>query len=140
MKVKKIKPLKSRPEPEINFIESFPSINLLGQPGYRNSHGKSGLGYFETQTEMARMKGLMFSWLITGKFKTRNPVFLIFLTFVGVINSCPIFLLFAGEGGRRAFFGAFFLFAPYTLIGILILINVALSLIKCEEGESITGD
>ena len=40
---------------ENNFLKSFPSINLPGQPGYRNSHGKSGLGYFETKTEMARM-------------------------------------------------------------------------------------
>jgi len=31
-------------------------------------------------------------------------------------------------------------FGTYLVIGILILINVVLSLVRCDEGESITGD
>jgi hypothetical protein len=30
--------------------------------------------------------------------------------------------------------------APSVLIGVLILVNVVLALIRCEDGESITGD
>ena len=116
------------------------TVYMLGLPGHRTAMNRSGLGYLPTQAEWAYMQGLMFHWMITGKFRTRNPVFIIFLAYFGIINACPILLLFAGEEGRQAFFSNFFFFAPYTLIGVLILVNVILGLIRFSDGKSITGD
>ena len=86
------------------------TVYMLGIPGHRTAMNRSGLGYLATQTEWAYMQGLMFRWLITGKFKTRNPLFIIFLTYMGIINACPILLLFAGEDGIQVFFMNFFFF------------------------------
>src|SRR5258706_5783972 len=62
---------------------------LVGWPGYRTANNKSGLGYLETQTELAHMQGLMLRWLITGKFISHNPIYLfmmfIFALFIGVL-------------------------------------------------------
>lgn len=115
------------------------TVYMLGLPGHRTAMNRSGLGYLATQAEWAYMRGLMLRWMITGKFKTRNLVFIIFLSFIGIINACPILLLFAGKEARQLFFSNFLIFAPYTLIGILILVNVILGLIRFKEGKDITG-
>jgi hypothetical protein len=113
---------------------------LISWPGYRTSMNKSGLGYVETQAELARMRGLFIRWLVTGKFKTRNPVFLALIAIYGILSASPILLVFAGIDGQTAFFRNWIFFGPHTLIGILLLLNVILSLIKCDKDESITGD
>jgi len=113
---------------------------LIGWPGYRTSQNKSGLGYMETQAELAHMRGLFIRWLVTGKFKTRNPVFLVLITIYGILSALPVLLVFAGIEGRSAFFRNWYFFGPPTLIGVLLLLNVILSLIKCDKDESITGD
>jgi hypothetical protein len=112
---------------------------LIGWPGYRTSRNKSGLGYVETQAEWAHMQGLFFRWLITGKFKTRNPFYLLFISIYGFMNASPILLFIAGEEGQTGFINNWLIFLPYTFLGILILINVVLSIFN-NKGESITGD
>ena len=57
---------------------------LIGWPGYRTAHNKSGLGYMETQAEIAHMQSVMLRWLVTGKFRTRNPFFLLAMTLFGI--------------------------------------------------------
>jgi hypothetical protein len=114
--------------------------HLIGWPGYRTSQNKSGLGYIETQAELAHMQGLFFRWLVTGKFKTRNPIFLFFIAFCGIFYASPILILFAGPDGRSAIVRNWYIFAPHIFIGILLLVNVILSLIKCDRAESITGN
>lgn len=115
-------------------------MDLPGWPGYRNAAGRSGLGYLETQAEWAHMQGLFFRWMITGKFKTRHPIYLLMITLYGFTTASPILLLLAGPEGRNAFIGSWTFVVPYTIIGILLLVNVVLSLIKCDPGESITGE
>ena len=113
---------------------------LIGWPGYRTSRNKSGLAYVETQAEWAHMQGLFFRWLITGKFRTRNPIYLLFITIYGIFNACPILILFAGDIGRNSWSRNWYIFAPFSLIGMLLLVNVILSLINYNKRESITGD
>lgn len=112
---------------------------LVGWPGYRNSNGRSGLGYVETQAEWAHMRGLFLRWLITGKFKTRSPIYRIFLIIYGSLSASPILLIFAGSEGRDALLRGITVFGPAIVIGILMIINVILSLFGCTEEESITG-
>jgi hypothetical protein len=94
----------------------------------------------ETQAEWAHMQGLFTQWLITGRFKTRKPIYLFFLTIYGIMTASPVLLLFAGAGGRNILLQGWTIFVPYTLFGILLLVNVILSLIKCDKEESITGE
>lgn len=112
---------------------------LIGWPGYRISGNKSGLGYIETQAEWAHMRGAMIRWMITGKFRTRHRVYLSFITLFGLFSISPILLVFSLDG-RAALYRNLSFFLPSMLLGGLLLINVILSLIKCEKGESITGD
>lgn len=112
---------------------------LVGWPGYRNAPGRFGLGYVETQAEWAHMRGLFFRWLITGKFKTRSWSFRILLTFFGILSASPILLIFAGPEGFAALLQGIAFVGPAIIVGILLLINVILSLFGCTEEESITG-
>ena len=113
---------------------------LIGWPGYRTSRNKSGLAYAETQAEWAHMRGLFFRWLITGKFKTRNPFYLFCISIYGIMNASPLLLLFAGEEGQKAFINYWIIFLPSTILGILFILNVLLSIFNYKKGESITGD
>ena len=112
---------------------------LIGWPGYRTSNNKSGLDYLETRAEWAHMQGVMIRWLITGKFKTRNPVYLFLMTLFGIFQASPV-LLFLSREGRATLLQNLFVFLMPILVGLLLLGNIILSLIKVDKGESITGD
>jgi hypothetical protein len=113
--------------------------SLLGWPGYRTAGNKSGLGYIETQTEWAHMQGVMFYRMMNGKFKTRHPVYFFCIALYALFAVSPIFLIFSMDG-RVVLIHNLQAFLPFIVIGTLLLINMALSLIGCEKGESITGD
>jgi hypothetical protein len=113
---------------------------LVGWPGYRTSRNKSGLGYVETQAELAHMQGRFIRWLITGKFKTRNPIYLFCITIYGLMSVSPLLLLWAGDQGRLSLIRNWQFFVPNIFLGVLFLVNVLLSLFKYKKGESITGD
>ncbi len=113
---------------------------LIGWPGYRTSRNRSGLGYVETRAEWAHMQGRFVRWLITGKFKTRNPIYLFCIAVYGLMSASPLLLLLAGEQGRLGFFRNWQIFAPFIILGVLILVNVVLSIFKYKKGESITGE
>ena len=112
---------------------------LIGWPGYRTSNNKSGLDYLETRAEWAHMQGVMIRWLITGKFKTRNPVYLFLMTLFGIFQASPV-LLFLSREGRATLLQNLFVFLMPILVGLLLLGNIILSLIKVDKDESITGD
>jgi len=112
---------------------------LIGWPGYRTAIQKSGLGYFETQAEWAHIQGVMFRRMLDGKFKTRHPVYFICLTAYGIISASPLLLLFSKQGQVVLMRNSTH-FLPAIAVGVLILVNMVLSLTRCEKGESITGD
>ncbi len=114
---------------------------LLGWPGYRTEQNKSGLGYVETQAELAHMQGLMFRWLITGKFVSHNPVYLFLMFMFGLLFGGIPLVFTLIEVFNSSSFGFILvpLLSPYVLIGILILINVLISLLN-SKAKSITGD
>jgi hypothetical protein len=115
---------------------------LIGWPGYRNGQNKSGLGYVETQAEMAHIYGLFIKWLMTGKFRTRNPFYLLAITLIGVLcGGLPTILILyeiivLGNGSilRLTSDGLLVL-----TISDLLLINAILSIIN-RKGKTITGD
>jgi hypothetical protein len=127
------------------FRKQYPYLTdkerfLIGWPGYRTRPEKSGLAYADTQAEWGHMQGVMIRYMLTGKFKTRNPVYLGLLSVYGLCAASPLLLLFGSQEARWSLLNNIFSLTPNILIGILILINVVLALIRCEDGESITGD
>ena len=116
---------------------------LIGWPGYRTSHNKSGLGYMETQAELAHMQGVMFRWLFTGKFITHNPFFLFTITVFGIlVGILPVVMLLTEVLFSKNFMILLYVFPsilPYMAIGIGLVINVAISILN-PGAKSITGD
>jgi hypothetical protein len=116
-------------------------MDVLGWPGYRTSRNKSGLDYLETQAEWGHMQGLFLRWLVVGKFRTRNPFYLLGMTAIGLLwGGLPLLLILheAIIHGNWAMF-VLLIALPNTTIGILLLINVVTSLLRWK-GETITGD
>lgn len=116
-------------------------MNIIGWPGYRNAAGRSGLGYFETNAEWGHMQGLFIRWLALGKFRTHKPFYLLGMTFIGLLyGGIPLILILheAIFAGKWAILLLLIVF-PNILVGILLLINVLLSLVDWD-GETITGD
>ena len=137
----------SRKKPHPDFVYEIAEHDdntkyLFGWPGYRTAQNKSGLGYLETQAEWGHMQGVIIHLLITGKFQTRNPFYLLAMTVIGVFcGGLPtIFILY--EIAFRENWSI--LYAPiqgFLIIAIndLLLINVVLSLLNWNS-KTITGD
>lgn len=114
---------------------------LLGWPGYRTSQNKSGLGYMETQAEMAHMQGLFIVWLVTGKFRTHNPIFLLGMLLFGLLcGGIPtVFMIYEVIANQNwDILKALLMNVPY-IVSVLILINALLSIFN-RKGQTITGD
>jgi hypothetical protein len=125
----------------IYSLDKAPTF-LPGWPGYRNAHNRYGLGYFETQSEWAHMRGVFLAWMFTGKFRTHNPIYLLFMFVVGVmIGILPLGATLYGVfiTGRYMALVYLFLFSPNVAVGILLIINVFISIFNPNQ-DSITGD
>ncbi|MFZ5878364.1 MAG: hypothetical protein ACOY0R_03245 [Chloroflexota bacterium] len=114
---------------------------LIGWPGYRTAFRKSGLGYVETVAEEAHIEGLMLRWLLTGKFITRNPIYLILMMFLALLMGVLPVLGIVIEllAGNFEILWLMFVVFPYLALGVLLTINVLLSLFD-PDSKSITGD
>ncbi len=111
------------------------SLLLMGWPGYRNRPGRSGYDPLEKSAEQGHVQARVLLLLATGKFRTRDPLYLAVMTCVGLLYCSPLLatiLLFQGD-----WFSLFFLFvhSPYWVFGILLLKNVFLSLRLDPEDE-----
>jgi hypothetical protein len=116
---------------------------LIGWPGYRTARNKSGLGYIDSHAELAHVRGLMIRWLFTGKFRTYNPFYLFGMGVFGMLaGGMPaIFILYEIiVNGNWSFLRMPIVILPYFLIGLLLLVNMGLSLIYWKKDTSITGD
>jgi hypothetical protein len=114
---------------------------LVGWPGYRTYRNKSGLGYVETVAEEAHIEGLMLRWLLTGKFITRNPIYLLFMVIISLLTAgLPLFFILVELlAGNFAILLLLISISPYIVFGVLLSINAVLSLFDTDS-KSITGD
>jgi len=115
---------------------------LIGWPGYRTSQNKSGLGYIETQAEFAHMRGLFLVWLVTGKFRTHNAIYLLGMIILGVLwGGLPMVMIVSEIIANPNWYILGLLFTGFPIVagGILLLINAFLSIIDWN-GKTITGD
>ncbi len=107
---------------------------LIGWAGHRTRQGRSGYDPIERNCEYAHIQGTIIRALLVGKFRTRNPLYLLFMAFVGILyfmyGILPfLFWNLIGVTGV--------IVAPYSIIGILLLANVyrSLRLEKSSEYE-----
>lgn len=101
---------------------------LPGWAGHRNRPGRSGYDPLETDFELAHMQGVVIRLLVTRKFRTRNPIYLLFMTCLGLIYSLPLLGITELLQGNLNFLPLMIIYSPYWIVGIAFLINVLLSL------------
>lgn len=101
---------------------------LIGWAGYRHRPGRSGLDPLETDFELAHMQGVIIRRLITRTFRTRNPVFLLLMTYVGLAFSLPLLLAVGLLFGQWSVLPILVIYSPYAVVGVALLVNVFLSL------------
>lgn len=99
---------------------------LVGWAGHRTRQGRSGYDPLETDFEFAHMQGVVFRSLLTRKFRTRNPIYLAFMVLVGVIYFLSGILPFTLGNVYGIIAGV--TYSPYSIVGVLLLVNVYLSL------------
>ncbi len=106
---------------------------LTGWPGHRTRTGRTGYDPLDRDFEYAHMQGMIFRRLITRTFRTRNPVYLILMAYIGVLYVSYGILVFTLGNWYGVFTGI--LSSPYLVVGIALLINVYLSLRLEKLGE-----
>jgi tetratricopeptide (TPR) repeat protein len=115
---------------------------LNGWAGHRNRPGRSGLDPLDSDFESSRIQGIVIRQVITLEFRTRNPVYLFLMLFMGLIFSCPILFFLATaaiiQRNNLDVIPLIILYTPCVVIGFAFLINVVLSLIEepAEDEEN----
>ena len=122
----------NKPMPQWLYMDEK-SFLLAGWAGHRTRQGRSGYDPLETDFEFARTQGVVIRLLLTRKFRTRNPIYLAFMVFVSVIY----FLYGIAPFTLGNLYGiiAGIIYSPYSIVGILLFINVYLSLRLEKSGE-----
>ena len=73
------------------------SFVLAGWPSHRTRPGRSGYDPLDTDFEQAHIEGVIIHKLLTRKFRTHNPVYLIGMTVFGLLSCLSLFLLLRGN-------------------------------------------
>lgn len=102
------------PIPEWFYLDENAFL-LVGWAGHRTRQGRSGYDPLEYQFEYAHIQGTIIRAVLKGKFRTRNPIYLAFMAFVGILYFISGMLLGI-------------LSVPYLIVGGFLLWNVWLSL------------
>jgi tetratricopeptide (TPR) repeat protein len=99
---------------------------LKGWAGHRTRPGRTGYDPLDRDFELAHVEGVILRRLFTGRFRTRNPVFLFIMACMGVVYSFyGLFPLVLADPGTIVVAIADI---PYAVLGMAILYNVYLSL------------
>jgi tetratricopeptide (TPR) repeat protein len=101
---------------------------LIGWAGHRNRPGRSGYDPLETDFELAHMQGVVIRLLITRRFRTRNPIYLLLMTYMGLVYSLPLLGVTELFQGNLNLLPLMIVYSPYWIVGIALLVNVVLSL------------
>lgn len=111
---------------------------LPGWPGYRTRQGRSGYDPLTYEFELAHMQGTIIRALWVGKFRTRNPFYLVLMIYVGSQYFLAGILPFLFGNFGSILFGL--TLSPYLVVGILLLVNVYRSFSgkASEEGHGRT--
>lgn len=112
------------PIPQWFYMDSK-TYHLVGWAGYRTRMGRSGCDPLETDFEFSRMQGVVLHRLMKREFRTRNPIYLLFMAGIGVIYLLYGILPFTTGNLDGILTGI--LSSPYSIAGMALLTNVCLS-------------
>ncbi|KPL76887.1 hypothetical protein ADN00_09805 [Ornatilinea apprima] len=112
---------------------------ITGWPGHRTGSGRSGYDPLKSDFELAHMQGLIFRKLIERKFRTRHPVYLLFMAVMGAIFISPLLGVVELFRGNLYVLPVILGYSPYWAAGIALLLNVVLSLLHVEDGNFEAG-
>jgi tetratricopeptide (TPR) repeat protein len=99
---------------------------LVGWAGHRSRLGRSGYDPLDRDFEYAHIQGTIIRSLLARKFRTQNPYYLVLMAFIGVVYFLYGILPFTLGNLSGIVVGL--ISSPYLMVGILLLINVYLSL------------
>jgi|GEM_PF-1569371 len=119
------------PIPQLLYMDKNAFL-LVGWAGHRTRQGHSGYDPLETDFEFAHMQGVMIRLLLTRKFRTRNPIYLAFMVFVGILYFLYGILPFTLGNLYGTIAGI--IYSPYSIVGVILLVNVYLSL-RLEKSD-----
>jgi tetratricopeptide (TPR) repeat protein len=108
---------------------------LVGWPGHRNRYGRSGYDPLEKDFEYAHMQGTILRLCLNGKFRTKNPLYLLFMTIVGVVYCLYGAWPFMLESLRWEVLMTSFTTFPILLAGVMLLRNVVLSFFVPKDSQ-----
>jgi tetratricopeptide (TPR) repeat protein len=108
---------------------------LRGWAGHRTRPGRSGYDPLDRDFELAHVEGVVIRRLLTIKFRTRNPFYLLVMAFLGLFFSWPLFCFPMIILGDINAFPVMIMGVPHLIIGIAFLINVIVSLQLAGSGE-----
>ena len=70
------------------------ALLVRGSSGHRNRPGRSGLDPMDTQMDAYRFEGGLIRRLFTGHLRTKDPLYLVLMSILGLIFSMPLLFLF----------------------------------------------
>ena len=106
---------------------------LRGYPGYRTYPGRNIYDPLNSDFELAHIEGSVLHSLLTFKFKTHNPFYLALLAFFGMAFLFPAIMTITSLSDKSQHaFSLFIVFAPYTLLGLLLWSNILASLLSLK--------
>lgn len=114
---------------------------LRGVPGHRILPGRSGYDPLDNDFEVAHIQGVWIRKAFTGKLRTREPLYLLMMAVYGILFASFLFVMPATVllGSGYPNLGFTILIAPYSAMGIALLVNVFLSLtnhnLPLEDGK-----
>jgi tetratricopeptide (TPR) repeat protein len=124
-------PENAEPIPQWLYMDKS-AFFLVGWVGHRTRQGRSGYDPLDRDFEFAHSMGYVIRGLFTGKYRTRNPIYLFLMIFTGLLLCSPLYLLTYLNQFEIIYF--FILItdlitsASYWLTGIALLMNVVLSM------------
>lgn len=109
---------------------------LRGWPGFRNRPGRSGLDPLDAYFEEPHTYGIIIRRLLNRRLRTHNPVYLLLMTFAGLICSSPVFMFLLSFEGDWFFAILSLIYSPLLIVGFALLLNVFLSLFTRPPEDS----
>jgi tetratricopeptide (TPR) repeat protein len=110
---------------------------LPGWPGYRNRPGRFGLDQLDNEFESGYIQGVIISKLLKGKMRTKNPIFLLLLSFFAVIFCFPLLFIFDLSTYLVMVIALLPFFALYCYLGFLVILTIIKSLFDEVPQEAI---
>ncbi|MHC1782304.1 MAG: tetratricopeptide repeat protein [Anaerolineaceae bacterium] len=112
------------------------AIMLRGFPGNRTRPGRFGTDQLDSSFEDAHVEGIIIRRLFTLRFRTKNPINLLVMSFMGLFFSAFLSIFLAGFISGDLFILAIgILYLPVTSLGLAYLLNVFLSLETIQSDE-----